>query len=227
MSTNRVIYTLRHFHTAFEYRNRVHFRMGNNCDVLLRTVATFRDKSDLFKLRSISNDERNPGGLLFASVRTYCGFNNLGSNLFDVAMLSNIHIPMIRRGLNQRSNARSRRKKKGAQANADDALLNDKLRYRLNVMGADKVRAITEFFDGNKTIPEIISVEDAFSKARDLQLDVVCVALNAQIPVVRIVDYKKSVYVSKKKEKMKDKPKVLPSKEVKFKAGIEDGDLDR
>lgn len=121
--------------------------------------------------------------------------------------------------------SKSRGKRRGA---GDDSLTNDSLRKYCDRKRVNSLRVILELNLGDKAQPEILSVDEAFAKASEYELDIVGVAMNGDTPVVKIVDHNKMLFHSKKQaqERKKDK-KVLATKEIKFKAGISTADLER
>lgn len=85
------------------------------------------------------------------------------------------------------------------------------------------VRVVTE--DGEAL--GVMDTRDAIQKAREMGLDLVEIAPNAQPPVCKIIDYGKFLYEQKKKthEQKKKQVKVIV-KEVKFRPGTDDHDYD-
>nr|WP_270049203.1 translation initiation factor IF-3 [Cyclonatronum proteinivorum] len=85
---------------------------------------------------------------------------------------------------------------------------------------APKVRVIKP--DGEH---EIVSSDRALAIARNMELDLVEVAADANPPVCRILDYKKFLYEKKKKEKeAKKKQHVVNIKELRFRPHTDDHD---
>lgn len=73
----------------------------------------------------------------------------------------------------------------------------------------------------------IVSLEEALSKAREFNLDLIEVAPNAKPPVCRILDYGKLKYEEKKKaQQSKKKQHVIKIKEVRLRPHIDDHDLE-
>ena len=73
----------------------------------------------------------------------------------------------------------------------------------------------------------ILSLEDAFTAARDAELDLVEISPNADPPVCRIMDYGKFLYnESKRRHDAKRKQKQITVKEIKFRPGTDVGDYD-
>lgn len=71
----------------------------------------------------------------------------------------------------------------------------------------------------------IVSLNDAFSKAEQLETDLVEIAPKAVPPVCRLMDYGKFKYAqSKKMHEARMKQKNVKVKEVKFRPGTDDGD---
>jgi translation initiation factor IF-3 len=73
----------------------------------------------------------------------------------------------------------------------------------------------------------VMDTRDAIQKAREMGLDLVEIAPNAQPPVCKIIDYGKFLYEQKKKqhEQKKKQTKVIV-KEVKFRPGTDDHDYE-
>ncbi len=70
------------------------------------------------------------------------------------------------------------------------------------------------------------SKNEALEMARNVNLDLVCVAPNAKPPVCRIMDYGKFRYEQQKKEKeARKKQKIINVKEVRLSPTIEDNDF--
>ncbi|RMF06304.1 MAG: translation initiation factor IF-3 [Candidatus Neomarinimicrobiota bacterium] len=88
---------------------------------------------------------------------------------------------------------------------------------------AEEVRLISQ--DGEQL--GIVSLEEALSKAREFNLDLIEVAPNAKPPVCRILDYGKLKYEEKKKaQQSKKKQHVIKIKEVRLRPHIDDHDLE-
>ena len=72
----------------------------------------------------------------------------------------------------------------------------------------------------------VMSRRDALQKAYDEDLDLLCVAPNAQPPVCKIIDYGKYRYELARKEKeAKKKQKTIDVKEVRLSPNIDTNDL--
>ena len=83
------------------------------------------------------------------------------------------------------------------------------------------VRVVTE--DGEAL--GVMDTRDAIQKAREMGLDLVEIAPNAQPPVCKIIDYGKFLYEQKKKtHEAKKKQVKVEVKEVKFRPGTDDHD---
>lgn len=93
--------------------------------------------------------------------------------------------------------------------------------YQINEqIKAKTVRLIGE--DGNK----VIDTKDALKMAEDEDLDLICISMNGDIPVVKIGDYKKFCYDKKKAEKeAKKKVVVSELKEIRIGDSISTNDL--
>ena len=71
----------------------------------------------------------------------------------------------------------------------------------------------------------IVSLEDAFAQAEEIDIDLVEIAPNAAPPVCRLMDYGKFKYAeSKRLHEQKQKQKQVQIKEVKFRPGTDQGD---
>jgi translation initiation factor IF-3 len=71
----------------------------------------------------------------------------------------------------------------------------------------------------------IMSLEEAFAKADEADIDLVEIAPNAKPPVCRLMDYGKFKYAeSKRLHEQKLKQKQVQIKEIKFRPGTGDGD---
>ncbi len=80
--------------------------------------------------------------------------------------------------------------------------------------------------DENEEQVGVIELDEARSRARDAELDLVEVAPQARPPVCRIMDYGKWKYQQKKKEsKAKSHAKQSELKEVRLRPNIDDHDL--
>jgi translation initiation factor IF-3 len=71
-----------------------------------------------------------------------------------------------------------------------------------------------------------MSVRDALSLAKELELDLVEISPKADPPVCRIIEYKKFLYDQKKKQKeMKAKQQKVVVKEIRFGPNTDDHDF--
>ncbi len=95
---------------------------------------------------------------------------------------------------------------------APQTRVNDRIR-------APRVRVVTA--DGTQL--GIVATRDALAKARELGLDLVEVAPNADPPVCRIIDYGKYKYMQAKQQK-NSKSKIVRMKEVKLRIGTDVND---
>ena len=85
-----------------------------------------------------------------------------------------------------------------------DALLNeDLLKFK-------EVRLVGDNIENG-----IYSTQSALSLAEEMELDLVCISMNANPPVCRITSYEKMVYQQKKKQKEQSKNKT-EVKEIRF-----------
>ena len=97
----------------------------------------------------------------------------------------------------------------------NDVLVNEAIRAR-------EVRVI----DVNGDQIGVKSRQEALELARNVNLDLVCVAPTAKPPVCRIMDYGKYRYEQQKKEKeARKKQNVISVKEVRFSPTIEENDF--
>ena len=72
-----------------------------------------------------------------------------------------------------------------------------------------------------------MSSRDAMMKAREKNLNLLCVAPNAKVPVCKIVDYGKYRYERQKKEKeAKKNQTIIKVKELELSPSIQDHDLE-
>ncbi|MGB9677472.1 MAG: translation initiation factor IF-3 [Candidatus Ratteibacteria bacterium] len=87
-------------------------------------------------------------------------------------------------------------------------------RYRVNYqIRSPKVRVIDE--GGNQL--GILDIKDALNIAKEKNLDLVEIVPDSNLPVCRILDFKRFLYEQKKKEKeIKKKQKILQTKEIRF-----------
>ena len=79
---------------------------------------------------------------------------------------------------------------------------------------------------GDNVESAVLSVRDALSLAKELELDLVEISPNADPPVCRIIEYKKFLYDQKKKQKeMKAKQQKVVVKEIRFGPNTDDHDF--
>ena len=98
----------------------------------------------------------------------------------------------------------------------DDTLLNEDIRFK-------EVRCNAE--DGSSH--GIMSSREALALADEAGLDLVCIAPNAQPPVVKIMNYGKFKYQQEKKQKeAKKNQKIIVTKEIKLSVKIAQNDID-
>lgn len=97
---------------------------------------------------------------------------------------------------------------------------NLKDQYRIN--GQIHVREVRVVSDGGS---EVMPTRKALDLARQQELDLVEISPNAQPPVCRIIDYSKSLYQQKKRQKeMKQKQVKVEVKEIRFGPQTDDHD---
>jgi len=91
--------------------------------------------------------------------------------------------------------------------------VNDKIR-------AQEVRVVSD--DG----AEVLSLAKALALATEADLDLVEISPNAKPPVCKIIDYKKFLFLQKKKQKeLKSKQSKVTIKEIRFGPNTEDHDF--
>ncbi len=89
-----------------------------------------------------------------------------------------------------------------------------------NEIKSKEIRLITE--NSN----EILTTKDAIKMAENMELDLICINPNAEVPVCKIGDYSKYLYEQKKREKEnKKKQKPIETKEIKIGDCTEINDL--
>ena len=72
----------------------------------------------------------------------------------------------------------------------------------------------------------MVSIEKAIAMANDADLDLVEISPNAKPPVCKIIDYKKFLFLQKKKQKeLKSKQSKVVIKEIRFGPNTEDHDF--
>ncbi len=85
-----------------------------------------------------------------------------------------------------------------------------------------EVRLIDE--EGNQV--GVVSIADALGRAEGVGLDLVEISPNAEPPVCRIMDHGKFLFeANKRKAVQKKKQKSIQVKEIKFRPGTDEGDL--
>lgn len=90
----------------------------------------------------------------------------------------------------------------------------------------DNLEDISEIA-GREIEPGIYSTKDANRWARELDLDLVEISPNADPPVCKIIDYRKFLYIKKKKEKeIKAKTSKTVIKEIRFGPNTDDHDFE-
>ncbi|MDP4587355.1 MAG: translation initiation factor IF-3 [Flavobacteriaceae bacterium] len=110
-----------------------------------------------------------------------------------------------------------RRKKssfKGRVRKEEEHKINKKITAR-------KVRVV-----GDDVESDVYSIEDALKLAEERELDLVEISPKADPPVCKIVDYKKFLYMQKKKQKeLKAKQSKVVIKEIRFGPNTDDHDF--
>ena len=98
----------------------------------------------------------------------------------------------------------------------------DNLKDQYRVNGQIHVREVRVVSDGGS---EVMPTRKALELARQQELDLVEISLNAQPPVCRIIDYSKFLYQQKKRQKeMKQKQVKVEVKEIRFGPQTDDHD---
>ncbi len=112
----------------------------------------------------------------------------------------------------KKNNTGSRNNRRDQHGKAPQIRVNDRIR-------APRVRVVTAKGEQLGVMP----TRDALSKAREIGLDLVEVAPNADPPVCRIIDYGKYKYMQAKLQKG-NKAKAVRMKEVKLRIGTDTND---
>ena len=89
-----------------------------------------------------------------------------------------------------------------------------------------QVRLVVDHGGGQRDPMTIVTLAQAMQLSADLNLDLIGVQLKLDIPVIRAQSIQKLQYKEKTKATA-NQTKALPLKEIKFKAGIADHDLER
>lgn len=73
----------------------------------------------------------------------------------------------------------------------------------------------------------IVPVDDGIKKAKDVGLDLVEISPNSDPPICKILDFGKYRYqLQKRKSQEKKKQRIINTKEIRFRPGIDDHDYD-
>jgi len=99
----------------------------------------------------------------------------------------------------------------------------DKTRINHNIRSSE-VRLV-----GDNVKPDIYTIQEALSIADDLNLDLVEISNIGDLPICKIIDFKKYLYDKKKKEdeqKKKQKSSQIKTKEIRLGANIDEHDFD-
>jgi translation initiation factor IF-3 len=120
---------------------------------------------------------------------------------------------------------------RGPVTNKKDAL---KSQYRLNkAIRSPQIRLVGEDFDeiseiaGKKVEAGVYQTLQALKWAEDLGIDLVEITDKADIPVCKIIDFNKFLYLKRKKEKeIKAKTAKTVLKEIRFGPSTDDHDFD-
>ncbi|MDA9066872.1 translation initiation factor IF-3 [Flavobacteriales bacterium] len=90
----------------------------------------------------------------------------------------------------------------------------------------DKIRAREVRLVGDNVEPQVASLEKALKMADEMELDLVEISPKAEPPVCKIIDYKKFLYDSKKKQKaLKAKQTKVVIKEIRFGPNTDEHDF--
>ncbi len=90
---------------------------------------------------------------------------------------------------------------------------NDNLNFRIN----NQIKAKTVRIVGDEIESRVCSIEEALQEADDLDLDLVEISPNTNPPVVKVIDYKKFLYLQKKKKKDQEKNQTqVKTKEIRY-----------
>ena len=102
-----------------------------------------------------------------------------------------------------------------------------------NLIRVPEVRLVGENLEevsevaGRKVDPDIYPTRQVQDWANSMDLDLVEISPNANPPVCKIIDYKKFLYIKKKKEKeLKSKASKTVVKEIRFGPNTDDHDFD-
>jgi translation initiation factor IF-3 len=108
---------------------------------------------------------------------------------------------------------RRNNQRRGPRRREDAHKINEKIT-------AQEVRVV---WDGGA---EVLSITDALKKADEAELDLVEISPNASPPVCKIIDYKKFLFLQKKKQKeLKSKQTKVVIKEIRMGPNTEDHDF--
>ncbi|WP_200909614.1 translation initiation factor IF-3 [Zhouia amylolytica] len=95
--------------------------------------------------------------------------------------------------------------------------------HRIN----EKIRVPEVRLVGDNVEMGVYPTREAFSKAQEMELDLVEISPNAKPPVCKIMDYKKFLYEQKKREKaLKAKASKVVVKEIRFGPQTDDHDYE-
>lgn len=130
------------------------------------------------------------------------------------------------RGKNRKGRGRPKGGNQGPLTN--EHLVSDLLR-RGDGKSADsvQVRLVVDRGAGNPSDIDIVSLVAAIEKSQELGVDLVAINLDQEIPVIKAADLNKLKYEQSKKSGPSSSSTSKQLKEFKFKAGIDDNDLQR
>ena len=87
-----------------------------------------------------------------------------------------------------------------------------------------QVRMLMEESPGASATAEVVTLSKAIQTSVELHKDLVGIALDQELPVVKVADLKALEYKQTKKTKSSQ---ALPEKEIRFRAGIAENDMNR
>jgi len=138
---------------------------------------------------------------------------------------------------NASSRKRARRSKTRLKDNGPP--MNDELarmicrNLKTDDLSSIQVRLVMELERNAPPEVSVVSLSEAFVKARESRLDLIGVSIDQKPPVIKAADYNRIFFDMQKKSRDvasstdKKAKKVLPLKEFRFKAGIADNDFER
>lgn len=160
--------------------------------------------------------------------------NNHGQRQKRITDAGNIFTSIITRDFATNRKGKGRG---GRNSNANEPLTNDDLVTKVMRLNKGKnakniqVRLVIDQGKGEKSEIEVMSLMEAITKSTELRVDLVAINLEQDVPVISAVDFQKLLYLKSKKSSSGgsggSQSVKKQTKEYKFKAGIEDNDLQR